>query len=138
MSLSLRLSWQQTLHVYPKFHLLVFTYIFTFSSMYILVSTFIMLCMYLYLMHIICWAVSVYMGNNAILHPIKLIGSCIQLIKLNCIIIKTTQADALLSIKGLIIKFSSTVSCMVISVHNAHALLSAICLHNVRKGITDN
>ena len=39
----------QTLHVYQKFHLLVFTCIFTFSSMYILVSTFIIPCTYLYL-----------------------------------------------------------------------------------------
>ena len=114
----------RTLHVYPKFHLhvLVFTCTFTFSSMYILVSTFIILCMYLYLMNIICWAV----GNNAILHPIKLIGSCSQLIKLNCIIIETTQADPLPSIKGLIIKFSSTVSCMVISVHDYTCTI--ICL----------
>ena len=66
---------------------------------------------------------SLCMGNNATLHPIKLIGSCIQLIKLNCIIIKTTQADALLSIKGLVIKFSSTISCMVISVHMNYYLL---------------
>ena len=75
---------------------------------------------------------SLCMGNNAILHPIKLIGSCIQL---NCIIIETTQADALPSIKGLIIKFSSTVSCMVISVHVDYYLLKsgAICLHNVKE-----
>ena len=44
------------------------------------------------------------MGNNAILHPIKIniIRSCIQLIKLNCIITETAQVDALLFIKGLI------------------------------------
>ena len=41
------LHFDQTLHVYPKFHLLVFTCIFTFSSMYILVPTFIIPCMYL-------------------------------------------------------------------------------------------
>ena len=54
--------------MYPKFHLLVFTCIFTLSSMYILISTFIIPCMYLYLMHMICWAVFVW----AIKHPIKL------------------------------------------------------------------
>ena len=56
--------------LYPKLHLLIFT----FSTMYILVSTFIILCMYLYLMDSTYLLGSFCMGSNAILHPIKLIG----------------------------------------------------------------
>ena len=93
-------EYRQTLDVYFHFLKHVYTYIYFHYAMY--------------LMNIICWAVSVW----------AIMQYCIQLIKLNCIIIETTQVDALPSIKRLII-IRIFIYCLVFGDFYTHALLSA-------------